>query len=763
MRKITVIIGIIFFFQISSISQIPNGSWRDHLAYTRGKSIAITPKKVYCGFSQSALLAYNRETGEIEKISPIQGLADINPSYLKYSDENEVLIIGYSSGNIDLITHEGVLNLPDITKKSMVASKTINKIECFGNLAYLACDFGIVVLDLTRNEVKDTYVFGPDGTSIKVNDVTIHNNSIYAATDLGLYRASLNASNLLDYSFWELENNGLESNVEFSLSESFGDYLFAVYKSQISGHDEIIYQDGSNWVNFNQQNDTSIFEIDEHNGLLSISGITKSIILNDQLSIVNNFDLNYGMHLLMDETGRTYFTSRNRGFGYFDNNEPKLIGVNGPRFNTTGLVFAKEDQVWVGSGGPFRLFTEGGGYNYFNNKWSSLNSGWNDGLEDVGNFYKIVYHPNDINRVFISAYGYGLYEINNLQFVQHFKWDEIDLFQSNIDQKVGVRIRGLDFDSNGKLWTVFDQTNQPVYSFNPDDNTWKNITFNSNVFKSSNLYSDLLVTQNNQIWILTRNSGVVVLKETSDGQFYEKSFPITDLDGNNMSYAYCLEEDNDGDVWIGTNRGPIIYNSTDNIFTEQDVRGYHIKIPRNDGTGQADFLLDYEIVNDIAVDGGNRKWIATESSGVFLISSDGKKTIHHFTKEKYPLFSNNILSIDVHEKTGEVFISTNLGLLSFMGSAITGNTDFENVYVYPNPIRPGYNGEITITGLIANSFVKITDVSGNLVYETKSLGGQAVWNGLDFDGKRVSTGVYLVFLSNEDGSKTYVTKLLFIH
>lgn len=763
MKKIVVFIGIILFFQLPSISQIPNGSWRDHLAYIRGKNIAITPNKIYCGFSQSGILAYNRESGEVEKLSTIQNLADINPSYIKYAEENEILIIGYGSGNIDLITHDGIINMPDITKKSMVSAKTINKIECYNNLAYLACDFGIVVLDLDRKEIKDTYVFGPEGSSIKVNDVTIHDNYIYAATNIGLYRASLDAPNLLDYSYWQVQNVVTESNVEFILTESFGEHLFAVYKSQISEQDEMIVKSNNVWNNTNLLNDEEIYEIDEYNGFISISGKNQSVIVNNQLCVIDSYDLYEGYHLLKDETGRTYFASRLYGFGYFENNNPKYLNVNCPRFNTTGLVFANEDQIWVGSGGPFRPYKEGGGYNFANEKWSSLNVGWNKGLDSVGNFYKFVFHPNDPNRVFVSAYMYGLYEINNLKVSQHFKWYEVDLFRSTVEQNVGIRIKGLDFDSQGRLWTVFDQTNQPIYTFKPDDNTWENYSFNSNVFKSTTSYADLLVTRNNQIWILTKNDGVVVLKEAPDGGFYENSFSIKDLDGNNMSYAYCLTEDNDGDVWIGTNRGPVIYNTNDQIFTEQDIRGYHVKIPRNDGTGQADFLLDYEIINDIAVDGGNRKWIATESSGVFLISEDGKKTIHHFTKENQPLFSNNILGLDIQEKTGEVFISTNLGLLSFMGSAVLGNTEFENVYVYPNPIRPEYDGEITVTGLIADSFVKITDVSGNLVYETQSLGGQAVWDGKDFNGRRVSTGVYLVFLSNEDGSKTYVTKLLFIH
>ncbi len=763
MKKTAVLSGLIFFILLPVIPQIPNGSWRDHLAYNRAKHLAITPKKIYCTFEGSGILTYNKETAEIEKLSRIQGLSDIGPTAIRYAEDVEILIIGYSSGNIDLITHDGIFNMPDIVKKSMVTSKNINKIECYDNLAYLACDFGIVVLDLDRKEIKDTYIFGPEGSTIKVNDITIHNGYIYAATGLGLYRVSLNVPNLLDYSYWKLQNDVPEYNVEFTLVESFGENLFAVYKSSNSGYDEIIVNNNNNWNNWNVQNDTSIHEIDEYNGLLNISGKTKSIIINNNLNVVESHDLYEGYHILQDESGQVFYASRNQGFGYFNGTELKSIGVNGPRFNTTGLVFAHGDHVWVGSGGPFRPYTEGGGYNFYNEQWSSLNNGWNEGMDGVGNFYKIAYYPDNSDRIFVSAYLYGLYEIENLQVKQHFKWNDVDLFQSTIDEKVGPRFVGIGFDSKGILWTVCNQTNQPVYSFNPDNNSWENYEFNSNIFKTLTGYSDVIVTQNDQIWVLSRNDGIVVLKEDPDGSFYEKSFSIVNFSGENLSYAYCLTEDNDGNIWVGTNRGPVIYSTDDEIFTEEDVRGYQVKISRNDGTGLADYLLDYEIINDIAVDGGNRKWVATESSGVFLISDDGKKTIHHFTKESHPLFSNNILGVDVQEKTGEVFISTNLGLLSFMGSATTGNTDYDNVYVYPNPIRPGYEGEITVTGLIANSYVKITDISGNLVYESISLGGQAVWDGKDFYGRKVHTGVYLVFLSNEDGSKTYVTKLLFIH
>ncbi|MCG8700094.1 MAG: T9SS type A sorting domain-containing protein, partial [Bacteroidales bacterium] len=182
-----------------------------------------------------------------------------------------------------------------------------------------------------------------------------------------------------------------------------------------------------------------------------------------------------------------------------------------------------------------------------------------------------------------------------------------------------------------------------------------------------------------------------------------------------------------------------------------------------DGTTSADILLGGQAINDIYVDGGNRKWLATESAGVFLLSDDGKETIHNFTTSNSPLYSNTVISIGVNEETGEVFMSTDKGLISFMGQATEGDAEFKDVYVYPNPIRPSYEGDITISGLVEETIVKITDISGNVVYETVSLGGQAIWNGRNYEGDRVATGVYMVFLSNSDGSKTHITKLLFIH
>jgi ligand-binding sensor domain-containing protein len=224
-----------------------------------------------------------------------------------------------------------------------------------------------------------------------------------------------------------------------------------------------------------------------------------------------------------------------------------------------------------------------------------------------------------------------------------------------------------------------------------------------------------------------------------------------------------MNEDLDGYIWVGTTSGPVIYPSPSDVFENSDVSANQVAIRRNDGTDVIDFLLSGETIYEIKTDGGNRKWIATDKSGVFLVSWDGQKTIYNFREENSPLLSNNISGIGIMEKTGEVFFATDKGLISYKAVATKGNENFQNVYVYPNPVREDFDGNITVTGLMEKTIVKITDINGNLVFETTSLGGQASWNGNNFNGNRVGTGVYLVFLSTQDGSQSHITKILFIH
>jgi hypothetical protein len=762
MRKLILVSSIIILAGFTKIAgQIPKESWRDHLAYNKGIHLAITPSKVFYAANKSGMLSYNRKTGEIEKYSKVTGLSDIDITTLQYSENNEILIIGYRSGNIDLMTHNGLINIPDIERKRMISTKTINKIICIDNLAYIASDFGIVVLDLTKLEIKDSYIFGPDGNTIKVNDITISNNYIYAATELGLYKADLNSTNLLDYSNWKLQTELPDYNFECVFISALNNKLIAVNKSSINGQKKVILYTNSSWNYWTGFQDSVINNLDVYNSTLSIIGQNKIIFYKSNLQLLSSYDVPNARHAQISDDGIVYTAGLAFGFYIFEGTQGRTLGVINPRFNTTGHVSTKSDYVWVGSGGPFNPYFEGGAHIFFDEQWKSLNNGYTAGLENVGNLFKFAFDPNDPTHVYASGYLYGIYEFKDYELVDSFTWNNTPLFNETIESNVLVRAMGLDFDKDNNLWTIMDETDQPVYVLR-NNGEWENITLKSDILTKRGKFVDLEVTDNNQIWILSRSNGIVVLKEEG-GAVSERTFTIKNQDGDLLTMAYCMTEDKEGNLWIGTNKGPIIYNPSDDIFTRSEVKGSQVKLPRNDGESGADFLLDYEILNEIAVDGGNRKWIATENSGVFLVSNDGLKTYHNFTFENSPLISNNVIGIGVQEKTGEVFISTNYGIVSYMGTSTEGSDDYSNVYTFPNPVRPDYNGLVTITGLIENSNVKITDIAGNIVYETTSMGGQATWDGKNYYGNRVSTGVYLVFLINEDGSKTHVTKILFIH
>ena len=229
-----------------------------------------------------------------------------------------------------------------------------------------------------------------------------------------------------------------------------------------------------------------------------------------------------------------------------------------------------------------------------------------------------------------------------------------------------------------------------------------------------------------------------------------------DQDGLQIAPAffYCLVQDKNNDIWIGTPTGLFIIPSTSDFFTSNEC--YRVKIPRNDGTNLADYLLGSEQVNCIAVDGGNRKWIGTANSGLYLMSEDGLTTEAHFTTENSLLPSNNILSIAIHPITGEVFAGTGEGIASYCSDASEGRDDYSQAYAFPNPVRPDYAGSIAITGLMENSVVNIVDEGGNLICKTRSNGGTAVWDGKNQQGQKASSGIYTALCNAPDGSHTAI-------
>jgi ligand-binding sensor domain-containing protein len=389
---------------------------------------------------------------------------------------------------------------------------------------------------------------------------------------------------------------------------------------------------------------------------------------------------------------------------------------------------------------------------YENKQWLTLpESAFRDPLRVI---------PGKNNNYFISTWGMGLLEYSGTTLVNNYNQSNSPL-NSTVPGQPFVRISGLAFDNDDNLWVTHSGVENNLKVIRPD-RSWVTIPVTIN----APTIGDIIITQTGKKWIvLPRGHGIFVYDDkntlsTFNDDEYRK-MTVIDTEGNTIPFVYCTTEDLEGNIWVGTDQGPVIYFNPERVFAD-DIKASRIKIPRNDGSGLADYLLNSEQITSIAIDGANRKWIGTQNSGAYLLSADGITTIRHYTKENSPLLSNTILSLSVDLSNGVVWFGTPDGVVSQRGDAPGGKDELKNVYSFPNPVRHDYNGVVTITGLARDTNVKITDISGNLVFETTSTGSEATWNLLNYIGERVATGVYLAFCATPGGTGSTVIKMLVI-
>jgi hypothetical protein len=778
--KVLLSIIIIFFGQLLN-SQIVPGEWREHMPYHNGQKIVMDGNKVYC-MTPNSLFYYDKSDNSINKISKIQGLTECEFSDIAFSSKSKTLIIAYNNSNIDLIKNNKITNIPYIKNKITIPDKRINSITVIDSLAYISCAFGITVLDLDKQEIKDTYYPSTNGQPNIVNDICFDDKFIYAATQNGIFKALKADPFLVDYSKWSqftnFKNYGSNCmNVEYTNNK-----LYALYGDPSEWViDTITFFNGNIWrsIPFFSWN---IRSIQAKNNTLICSGDKGMYILDENNSsklMASYPNPNYGIE---DESGTFWMADPTKALIRAQKNgDIDAITPNSPL--NTGIVKMdiKHGQLWAVSGGRDGnyggLEIRNGPETFIDNKWTSYPY---DTLPDheSGHFrdlIDVVIDPNDPERVYMTAWtNGGLVEYNHGAF---HGYDERNspLLINQLWAFPGVNVSSLAIDKNNYVWLANSITERPLAVFNPNGqnsiNDWKSYSLG----KSSELAKvgrGMVATSWGHIWVVKGrystsiyiyNPNNTPLNPDDDTEPYELTLAnVKSITAPIQNY--CIAEDLKQNIWVGTDAGPVYFSSPlDPYNTENPIIGSKILIPVAKGEERAAYVLETERINDIAIDGNNRKWIATHSSGAFLLSEDGATQIYNFTAEKDPLPSNTILDIAIDGKSGEVFFATDKGLVSYRGQATEGGINFGKVYAYPNPVRPDYTGDIFITGLLTDANVRITDISGNLVYETNALGGQAVWNGRNLLNKRVNTGVYLIFCSNKDGSKTAVTKLMFIH
>lgn len=758
------ILLFVFYFILNTIqAQIGVGEWRDHLPFNYSIDITESSRKVYLA-SEQGVFSYNKSSNSIEKFTKVNKLSDIGISTIKYSKNNKVLLVGYSNGNLDMIFDNEVFNLSDIKREMISGSKSINHILFKDNYAYLSCGFGVVVVNIEKREIKDTYYIGDLGSLVQVNQLYLNNNYLYAATKQGIYVADITNQNLIDYSNWQRITSIPNYTSSFNTIFVSDDYILANQNNESTN--DVLYAYTSStglWETFINEyekihnivySNSEIQIVTNENILLYNSNlISKGSISQTNIPSLNPSNVVYGAD------NNYWIADYGYGLNRYKSGSYDIIYPNAPYTVDAYGIEVVNDIVYISGGGVgpkwSNKYINGVIHIFKNERWSSH---YNYSAKD---FLNIAVDPYNNNHYYVSSWLNGLIEYSNNQPINYFT-DENSSIQTMIPGDDYFLVGCSKFDNNNNLWITNNNVQNPI-SVKKENGDWKSFNFDGKI--SDILVTNLIITKDNNKWVLLPNgNGLFVFNEnqTIDNENDDLTKKLNVIDGNGKiisNHVYSIAEDLEGQIWVGTDVGIVIYNRPELVFEDNNFHAERVVLTIGDVT---QYLLNTEVVTSIAVDGANQKWLGTASSGVYLVSDDGTEEVYHFTKENSPLLSNNIFNIGINHESGEVFFATDKGLISYRGSATMGSDEFRDVYVYPNPVRENYTGKITIRGLVSDVNVKITDISGNLVYETQADGGQATWDGKDFSGRRPSTGVYLVFCTNEDGSKTYITKFLFI-
>ena len=735
--------------------------WNIHSAFADINAIAVTRDKVFA-LSNHSLFAVDKQSEEMVYYNRLTGLNGAVISTIGYNPTLNLLLVCYENGHLDIInSHDEVYNIPDLYLKQTTYSKIVNSIYMHEHTAYLAMDFGIIELDMKKREIKDTYIIGQDAKEVNVKHITIMGNRIYAVSPQLLYSASL-SDPLSDYAYWQTQ--ALPTGKEVSAFCAYDELLYMVRDSVLCSYRDSKWQKHTTSYKVNGlcPTDQHLFILPKNQAGVAIAETDLSLQMTDM-----------GMITDIVQDGSSYWWASVtdelvRGA------DRQAFRPDGPINNIAYRMRTFGDRLYVVPGGRWATQnkTPGEIMFYENGNWVNISS---DVINKACGFkvydlMNVAQDPNDKDHYFVTSYGAGLLEMQSDEVVNLYTPDNSTLISAVPKYpKEYTRTDGAMYDEQGNLWILNAVGTKSINIFTPDKQ-W----FSFGLASQSDtipLYTpgEIMVDRRNTQWKwipqCRYNTGLLLLQDNGtptndkdDQVFYRNEW--YDQNGKPVipEYIYSMAQDHDNTIWVGTNAGLFLIPATIDFTTSN--RCERVIIGRNDGTKLGDYLLNNEQINHIVVDGANRKWIATATSGVFLLSSNGEETIEHFTTENSPLSSNNVLSIAILESTGEVFFGTSQGLVSYMSDAIEPAKNFSDIYAYPNPVHPNYHGVVTIRGLMANTEVRIVDASGNLVTTIQGNGGEAVWDMTNAQGSRVASGIYTALCNTQDGAAHSTVKIM---
>lgn len=773
--RFTICVLLSFLFLNSSNAQLDQkiGEWRSFLPYNEGRWVTQSPEKIYYSTDLSLFSIDKSDVTDLMFRSKIDGLSEVGIRRIKYDDFTDQLIVVYDNSNIDILNGNEVFNISDIKDNQILTGdRSINDIHIPNkDQIFFATAFGIIELSAERLEFTST-IF----TNISVSDLTSNGDILYAATDDGIYAVNLvDNNNIADFSSWELleQQVGLPLVYDSDYVEVFNGSLYAsiddnLYFENSDGQFEELVLEGLEdlvikylapgvdrlLVGMQRENFGRVIFVDKENNWKS--GLTGCLSRT-------NFAIE-------DQEGRLWYGDNSADIRWSDSDDGGCHKdqTNSPSSEEASDMDVRDGVLYVASGGVrdnyTHLFSRNGFYINDNDQWTAYtkrNIPELDEIEFLNNF-QIETHPSD-DRVFIASYYEGLLEYNPIDGTATV------YNMTNTGGAIGPtagdlqreRISGLAFDDNEVLWINNFGGETPLVAYTPEGN-WH--AFDP---AGANQLGEVVIDQNGYTWSLVISSAGGIVVHNSNGTLVDpnddQSIFINQANSAlTTGTVNTIAVDLDGEIWVGTNQGPFIFDSSSSLFDGENL-GSQRKVLQD---SIAAFLLETEDIRAIAFDGANRKWFGSRN-GIFVQSPDGETLVMQFNEDNSPLFDNTINSFKYDEETGIMYIGTNKGLQSFRTETLGAKRVHANkVFAYPNPVRPDYEGPIAIKGLARDANVKITDLNGKLIFETIALGGQAIWDGKDYTGRKASSGVYFVFSTGSasfDTPDTFVTKIMIVN
>ena len=757
-----VLILQIFFLQAQNFEN----SWTGYFSYVSIKSISQGNDKIYAA-AENAIFTYDLSTEEISSISTINGLSGNPISTAYYSENNGLYIIGYENGLIEIVIdgEDNVLKVVDILDKTTIPPnmKTINHFNEYNGRLYISTGFGISVYNLESLEFGDTYFIGDLGSQINITQTTVQGDLIYASSsENGIKSALVADENIIDYQQWSTVIGGGYKGIQ-----SLGVELYAVNNSNT-----ILKFDLD--VGFLQIDTflSPVIDFRAFSGVLTITTNSSIHSFSEDYVLINEvtslFEYDYLLQAGYAFNNSFYLGTTDLGMLIVPFNVNRALQVlpEGPLYNQPFTIEASPGKLWVAFGdvdltfNPYPL-TRKGISNYRNESWTNIKyDSLVDllGVEDVNDLVFVKSNPNNPNETYMSSYQKGLLKIKNQDPTILYNETNSPLEIPGGNEALGIRLYGSDFDKQDNFWFVQSRIDKGLIKLTPEGQ-FQTIDISNIINAEDELaLGKLAVSREGYVFFGAVSSGLVGYNPTTN----EFNKIGEDLGNGNLPSTdiKALAFDNQNRLWIGTRKGLRVLYSARNFFESgADIDSQPIII-LDDGVPQE--LLFLQSITDIEVDGSNNKWVSTATSGVFYLSSNGQETLLRFTSANSPLPSDTVLDISIDDADGTVYFATKDGLVAYDGTSTAPGEDLESVYAYPNPVRPNYFGNVTIDGLTAKANVKITDITGNLVFETTSQGGSVEWDTTAFGKYKVASGVYLVLITSDDNLLTKVAKIMII-